>query len=88
MRNIRLFLKRIYVPLEDRRMDFAHCGRCAAAWYLQHADTTTSAAAPVQPSAPPQSTIDDLERLARLHQMGALSGDELSAAKRQCLKMP
>lgn len=75
------------MPLEERRMDFAHCGHCAALWYLQHAGAMTAAAAPAQPSAPPQSTIDDLERLARLHQMGALNGDEFSAAKRQCLKM-
>jgi hypothetical protein len=35
-----------------------------------------------------RNSVNDLERLARLHQMGALSADEFNAAKRQCLKMP
>lgn len=39
----------------------------------------------VQPSGPDSRLVDELERLARLHEQGALSDDEYEAAKRSLL---
>jgi hypothetical protein len=80
-------------PEMERQMDFPHCGRCAAAFYLQGVSPEASAGAASAPTRaasapqPPQSAVSDLERLAHLHQVGALSADEFKAAKRQCLKL-
>ena len=87
------------MPMEERVIDFPHCGRCAAKFYLQHGQQTSLAggggpsaaevAAPLGSTSAAQvspNLVGELERLARLHASCCLTVDEFHMAKRMCLR--
>ena len=84
------------IPKSLRKVEWPHCGRCAAAFYL-HGPPAATASAPSSSGPPPAPAAPDgqapssgdlvasLRELAQLHSAGALNDQEFSAAKQLLL---
>ena len=81
-------------PMSERRIDWKHCGRCGAGFYIRFADLPE--VREVRPLAPPVAKApgdpagktglaQQLTDLSMLHRSGALTDNEFTCAKRRCL---
>ena len=86
------------LPMHERQVDWVHCGRCCAAFYVAHGMATPpppghpaagASAVATNPTATRHGAAQDLSvelaRLAVLHERGCLDADEFRAAKRLAL---
>ena len=80
----------VKLPMEDRRVDWKHCGRCAAAFYAQFANfPAVRHVAAVQGISQQvahrrgtdSQMVQELLRLQGLHEAGVLNAVEFSQAK-------